>query len=153
MLFSVLPLPLPLPTVQYIQGQCVQAQQQAHAQAVQAAGLGFAGSLSPGSPGSVPGVAPALTEEEKEALADEAVRHTAYGPGLVEAVRGEVARFSIQSNDEAGNPLTVGGLPFEAFIADVRDIDSEGNAKHSIPLTAVDQSDGTYTVEYTRLEM
>ncbi len=52
-----------------------------------------------------------------EQLADEALRHTAYGSGLVEAVRGELSKFCIQSNDDAGNPLATGGLKLEARCA------------------------------------
>ena len=78
----------------------------------------------------------------QQALADEALCHNAYGPGLFEAVRGEPAHFTVQTNEASGAPRLSGGDTITLRVQ----CSSTGL---SFDLTPMDNGDGTYHAEYT----
>jgi len=84
---------------------------------------------------------PGPSAEEREALADAAQCHTAFGPGLYEAVRGEQAHFVIEARDASGTVVGFGG-DTDFTVALVND-------ELLIDITPADNGDGTYTCEYT----
>eukprot|EP01126_Amoeba_proteus_P013660 TRINITY_DN1585_c0_g1_i4.p1 TRINITY_DN1585_c0_g1~~TRINITY_DN1585_c0_g1_i4.p1 ORF type:complete len:1109 (-),score=323.00 TRINITY_DN1585_c0_g1_i4:135-3389(-) len=64
----------------------------------------------------------------------------AEGPGIVSAVAGEPARFTVRTADAGGTPLSKGGATILAVLKDPRG---------DCPVSVVDNGDGTYACEYT----
>ena len=101
--------------------------------------LGLADASGGGSGGSS-GTPALLAGPEVQRAIEAALCHTAHGPGLFDAVRGEPASFFIQAHDAPGVPRPVGGDIFSVSL-DSDDLHFE--------LVPVDNGDGTYTVDYT----
>jgi hypothetical protein len=77
---------------------------------------------------------------EKQALADDAQCHNAFGPGLYEATHGEQTYFVIQANEASGVPRVDGGDYFSAALI---------SNELEVEIVPVDNHDGTYLCEYT----
>lgn len=63
----------------------------------------------------------------------------AHGPGISQAKAGEKAEFTIVAKDQLGNKLPKGGASFSASLK---------SPKGTIPVTIVDNNDGTYAASY-----
>jgi len=64
----------------------------------------------------------------------------AHGPGIESATAGKPVQFFVQTKDSNGNNIAKGGAKIQAVLED---------AAGKIPVSVVDNNDGTYTCTYT----
>jgi hypothetical protein len=76
---------------------------------------------------------------QSRSAADQALNCEAFGPGLFGCEAGARAQFTVQANDERGNPHAYGGARFMATLA---------NDDLHYDLRVGDNQDGTYVVQY-----